>query len=123
MQNDIAKSDITTNELLSLIPFNIFCKGILPCEQSFLIQHYNEIKIHFNVQGLTDWRDKNAELLRDKILNYGQPDYSQEENINILKVKEEDERNEAIKLRILHLCLAIIQEAQNFFNSLQFHIG
>jgi hypothetical protein len=37
----ITRSTITPDELLSVIPFNIFCQGILPCEQEFFIKNYN----------------------------------------------------------------------------------
>jgi len=118
--NEIAKSTIKPDELLSLIPFNIFCRGIIPKEQSFLIQHYNDIKDYFNIEGLGEWRNIDAELLTDKILTYGEPEYSEDEEINILKLSENTIRVDAIRSRILNLCTAIIEGASRFHMSVQY---
>jgi len=118
--NEIAKSNISANELLSLIPFNIFCRGILTCEQTFMIQHYNDIKESLAVDELSDWRNVNPGLLRDRVIGFGQPEYSEDEYNNTLELDNFANREEAINVRILGLCNSIIEGAQSFHESTRY---
>ncbi|MCW8896749.1 MAG: hypothetical protein OQJ96_10855 [Flavobacteriales bacterium] len=121
--NEIAKSNISPNELLSLIPFNIFCPGILPVEQSFLIKHYDKIKATFGIEKLGEWRDKNTGLMRDEILKFGEPEYTDEHYVNIMGLLEgatESDKENARKVRILELCEQIKSAAGNFYASMQY---
>jgi hypothetical protein len=120
--NEIAKSSISPNELLKVIPFNIFCPGIIPVEQSFLIKHYDTIKTEFNIEKLDEWRNVDASLMRDYILNLGKPEYSEEHFNNTLKLNKDssdDDFKEAVRVRMLELCEQIKDKSNDFYNSMQ----
>ncbi len=118
--SEVANSTITPNELLSVIPFNIFCKGILPCEQNFLIKNYSGIKDKFKVSTLSDWANQDKKLLSAIILNFGKPDYSDIELSKFLKInKDGKDIKEKIEERIKTLSGMIIDGAKDFNNSLK----
>jgi len=115
--SEITKSTITPNELLSVIPFNIFCEGILPCEQEFMIKNYDKVKNKLNVSTLVDWAGKDHELIKSALLKNGVPDYSQDE----LKLKlgvNGNNKAEKIDKRISKICKQIVEGAKEFEKSL-----
>lgn len=116
--SEITKSRVTPDELLSIIPFNIFCKGILPCEQEFIIKNYDHVKSHFNVNTLVDWSTKNPELLNSYLIKKGTPEYSDDELKIVLKLSQNQERNKIIEKRLLTICKQVVDGAKLFHSSL-----
>ncbi|MFI5218806.1 MAG: hypothetical protein ACHQNT_04895, partial [Bacteroidia bacterium] len=51
--------EIQIENLLSIIPFNIFVPGLPKNTKSFLIENYENLKQHFNIEKLSDWADIN----------------------------------------------------------------
>lgn len=121
--NEIAKSTISPNELLKVIPFNIFCPGILPIEQSFLIRKYDLLKSEFNIEKLDEWRNVDTGLMTDEILKLGTPDYTEEHYKNILEIEDNSSNSEkldACRNRLFTLCVQIKTGAANFYDSMQY---
>ena len=110
--NEIAKSTITTNELLSIIPFNIFCPGILPSEQTFLIKNYESLKSKTNVNLLTEWKDKDPHYLVECLTEMGIPQYTSEEK-KYLRITE-DNLEEKTKQRLLKISEQIVKGSKKF---------
>ena len=54
----ISKSKVTVSQLLSVIPFNIFCPNIKESESNFIISCYEEIKKTLDVTSLTDFKNE-----------------------------------------------------------------
>lgn len=118
--SEITRSNITPDELLSVIPFNIFCKGILPSEIEFIIKNYYQIKNELGVNSLTDWKDKDAGLIASSILKQGTPSYSNEELSSVLKIISGDsEHKSKIDERILSIAKQIVKGAEEFDKSLK----
>ncbi len=115
--NVIGRSNITTHELLSLVPFNIFCEGILPCEQIFMIKNYKSIKQKCGVETLTDWKGKNPSLIVDYLLEGGTPDYNRSEKEQVLDIKN-GKIDKAIRSRLEGLAVQIIKNAEKLDKSL-----
>ena len=115
--NIIGKSNITPQELLSIIPFNIFCKGILPCEQVFMIKNYKSVKDKCGVKTLTDWKDKNVDLVVGYLLELDMPDYNKSEKEQLLKIKNNDIKS-AVKSRIKKLVEQIKENSHELNKSL-----
>ncbi len=115
--NAIGKSSITPQELLAIVPFNIFCKGILPCEQTFMIKNYKKVKGKCGVNLLMDWKDKDANLIVNYLLESGIPDYNKLEKEQILKVRNNDIKT-AVKLRMKDLVDQIIKNSYELDKSL-----
>lgn len=114
--SEITKSSITPHELLSVIPFNIFCEGILPCEREFIISNYQQIKTHFEVETLSDWASKNADLLTSKLIELGKPSYSPDE-IKIT-LKSGSDLDDKINKRLKKISNQIINGAKEFNKTL-----
>lgn len=110
--NEIAKSTISPNELLNIVPFNIFCPGILPSEQAFLIKNYDGIKSKASVNSLTDWKDKDADYIVECMLTFGVPDYNNEE-MKYLKISPKELEKKS-KERLLEISKQIIAGAEEF---------
>jgi hypothetical protein len=115
--NIIGKSNITPQELLAIIPFNVFCQGILPCEQVFMIKNYKRVKDKCGVKTLTDWKDKDVDLVTDYLLESDIPDYNKSEKEQILKVKNNDVKS-AVKSRFKKLVKQIKENSQELNKSL-----
>ncbi|MBN1175600.1 hypothetical protein JXA48_03075 [Candidatus Woesearchaeota archaeon] len=114
--SEITKSSITPHELLSVIPFNIFCEGILPCEREFIISNYQQIKTHFEVETLSDWASKDADLLTAKLIELGKPSYSPDQ-IKIT-LKSGTNLDEKISKRLKKISNQIITGAKEFNKTL-----
>lgn len=110
--NEIAKSTISPNELLNIVPFNIFCPGILPSEQAFLIKNYDGIKSKASVNSLTDWKDKDADYIVKCMLTFGVPDYNNEE-MQYFKISPKELEKKS-KERLLEISKQIISGAEEF---------
>jgi hypothetical protein len=111
--NEIAKSTITPNELFSIIPFNIFCQGILESERIFLVTRYESIKSSLGVSKLNEWKNIDPNLIATYLLSQGKPDYNQEE-ITFLKLHSHQESEEKVKKRFIELATQIVNGAKQF---------
>lgn len=120
--NAISKSNITPNELLAVIPFNIFCEGILPCEQDFMIRNYSYIKEKCGISKLADWNTVDPNVIVDYLLEKGYPDYNTTEIKRVLGVNFEEEFDECVRIRISALCQQIVQNSTKFNDSLSLMI-
>jgi hypothetical protein len=109
--NEIAKSSVTLNELASIIPFNIFCPGLFESERMFLITHYDTIKEKLNVTTLNEWKNINPLLLATHLMSKGMPDYNQEE-MSVLKIRSESEKEDRVTERFLELANQIVDGAK-----------
>jgi hypothetical protein len=116
--NVIGKSTITPNELLTIVPFNIFCQGILPCEQTFFIRHYATVKNRCGVNSLIEWKDKDSNLIRDYLLECGKPTYNNAELKNVLKVTDDKKIDDVIKIRLGELTEQIVKNSEKLAQSL-----
>lgn len=63
------QNEINIDEILSIIPFNIFVPGISNNIRNFIINNYDELKTHFNITRLGDWATINKDDLRDFLIN------------------------------------------------------
>jgi len=117
--NAITKSNITLDELWSIIPFNVFCKGILPCEQTFMIKNYKMMKQKCGVKNLTDWKDKEPDLIVEYLLEFGVPDYNKIEKEQVLKLKDR-KFDEAVRSRLKELASQIVKSSGEVNESLIF---
>jgi len=113
----ITRSTITPDELLSVIPFNIFCQGILPCEQEFFIKNYKEVKEKYGINKLTEWREKKPELIVSYLLENGYPDYNKYEKEHILTEYGET-FDSMVKNRVVELVEQIVTNSGKLFESL-----
>ena len=59
-------TEVNMNEILSIIPFNIFIPNESERRKRFIIDHYEEIKSNFNVKTLSDW----SEISPNKLKRY-----------------------------------------------------
>lgn len=105
--NTLIQSEIPTNELLAIIPFNVLVPGILPSERGFIITNYREIQKKMDVTTLTDWGDKQPTLLKQALLSFGTPNYTAEERSVIGK-----------KDRMLEISKDIIDNSKKLKDSL-----
>ena len=117
----ITRSKITSEELLSIIPFNIFCEGITQSEQEFFIKYYNEIKNRLGIKKLTDWKDVAPEIIVEHLLSSGKPDYNKYELEHIVS-KYDDDFDMAIRKRLLNLANQIVINSRELAASLRFYI-
>lgn len=120
--NVISSSDITPNQLLAVIPFNIFCGGILPCEQDFMIRNYSHIKEKCAISDLIDWKNVDPNVIVDYLLEKDSPDYNSTEKKRVLGVESKSDLNECLRKRILILCEQIVQNSTEFSDSLSLKI-
>jgi len=117
----ITRSKITSEELLSIIPFNIFCEGITQSEQEFFIRHYNVVKNRLGIKKLTDWRDVAPEIIVEHLLNLGKPDYNKYELKHIVS-KYDNDLDLAIRKRLLDLANQIVVNSRELATSLRFYV-
>lgn len=115
--NEVAKSSVTPDELLGIIPFNIFCPEILISEQTFFIKHYDYLKNKLNVTKLNEWKDKEPKLIVNYLLENGTPDYSSAERKQ-LKINGIDTQQK-IEKRLLKLAKQIKKGATDFDKALK----
>lgn len=116
--NAISTSSITPEELLAIVPFNIFCEGILPCEQEFMIKNYSYIKKRCEINKLSDWKNVDSKLITGYLLECGNPNYNESEKKYILNVEADDEFDAGIEKRIFNLCEQIVKNSDEFNKSL-----
>jgi hypothetical protein len=64
-------SEIGLSEILSIIPFNIFIPNEPERIKLFIIESYEKIQNHFNIQTLFDWANIDPQDLTMKFIEYG----------------------------------------------------
>jgi len=115
--NEISKSSVTPDELLSIIPFNIFCPEILPSEQTFFIKHYDYLKKRLDISKLNEWKDKKPQLIVNHLMEKGIPEYTVAEKKQ-LKINGDDTQKK-IEKRMLDLAKQIRKGAEDFDKALR----
>lgn len=89
----IKRSKVTIRQLLTVIPFNIFCPGITPSESDFIISNYEAIKTKLDVNSLTDFGRESPEEIARTLVDIGVPRYGKDETDSLglsLPVKERE---------------------------------
>lgn len=113
----ISKSKVTVSQLLSVIPFNIFCPNIKESESNFLISFYEEIKKILSITSLKDFRNESPEKLAKTILKFGKPTYNIDE---LLELNFSDPvKDEEVNDRFLHLSEDIVKNSKEYCNAIE----
>lgn len=116
----ITGSTIRVNELLSVIPFNIFVPDITPSEREFIIRHYKATKAQLNVKTLEDWKDHNPDSIRRVLLSFGRPRYDKTEAEMLFNIADPAQVSEAnIVDRFTRIAEAIVKNSSEFAKSIQ----
>ncbi len=117
----ISESKITTEELLSIIPFNIFVPGIASSERDLLLKNYGQIKRKLGVRTLVDWRNQKAAIIADTILSFGRPNYGPAETLRLFGIEQPDRVSQGkIKRRLQSIGRDIVSNSRKFSRSLKF---
>ncbi|MBB6402459.1 hypothetical protein HNP92_001781 [Methanococcus maripaludis] len=109
----------TTNELLSYIPFDLFCDDILEMEEKYFENQIGNIKKEFKINVLKDWADQDSENISNYLIkNAKYPDYS---GINIVELTNRgiNTDTDSKKLRIQKLCTEIIEKSREYAEALK----
>ncbi len=62
--------EMNLDNILSIIPFNIFVPDLYGRAKNFIIDNYDEIRQQFNVERLSDWATINSQELAEHIINF-----------------------------------------------------
>ena len=73
LQEELIESHLTTDELLSVLPLNLFLPDLPSEKKKTLVEHNEEIKEKFEVSNLTDWAFTN--YTPEEIGSYLQQNY------------------------------------------------
>lgn len=89
----IEKAKVTYKELLTVMPFNIFCSDITHSETDFLTKHYKEVKTSLSVDYVTDFKNIRPQLLAETLFKIGAPEYnvSERKSLGFSEPVKEDE--------------------------------
>ena len=113
----ISKSKVKIEELLTVLPFNILCPGLMPNENDFLVQNYSIVKNKMRIETLTDFLDVKPEYLTNILVNIGEPEYEDEE-VKTLKFSNPPTKVEIAK-RLGEIAVEIVNNALNFSNAIE----
>lgn len=117
----ITESKITTEELLSIIPFNIFVPDIVESEREFIVKNYRQIKQQLSVRTLADWKNKAPSDMVQVILSIGRPTYNSSEATILFGTDRLDRISETrIRGRLRRISNEIVTNARRFSRSLRF---
>ncbi|WP_459202078.1 hypothetical protein [Methanococcus sp. CF] len=108
------------NDLLSLIPFNLFCNDILDVEEKYFDDIITEIKNKFKIEKLGDWARQDPErILQYLIKHAGYPDYSgvNFDDLDSLGINLDDKISK--ELRFKKLCTEIIEKSKEYAEALK----
>lgn len=115
----VSKSEISYEEIMSILPFNLLATKITESERVFLVKNYEMAKRHFNVDKITDWKDKNPEEVAQFLLTIGKPDYDKVELISLFKLDDLGKLDETKMLkRYREISKSITEKAAEYYNSL-----
>ncbi|GEM_PF-5172351 len=66
---DNLQEEIKVDELLSVIPFNVFVPNIGKKPKNLIIDHYDRLKKEFGIDTLSDWGDVNGKDLKHALVD------------------------------------------------------
>ena len=113
----IKKSKVTISQLLTVIPFNIFCPGISPSESDFIITNYDAIKSKLDVNSLTDFQKETPETIAKTLLEIGMPQYFEDETDSLgLNVPL---KNEEVYKRYMELAKDIVANSREYAKAVE----
>lgn len=114
------RSELETEELLGVLPFNLLVPNISHSERGFLVAHYDRVKDAFGVSRLTDWRNIEPSKLSNFLTSLELPDYSTDELRAQFEVNSIAQLNpEKIRERYESISEQIIKNSKLFYDSLQ----
>ena len=115
----ITSSRVSTQELLSMIPFNIFVPNICPSEQGFIIRNYPAIKVKLSVATLSDWKDTTAQEIATAVSSCGDIPYDEVEKEDIFGLQPTDVlQNQQRYDRLLKIGTQVVHNSKRFSESL-----
>lgn len=115
----VSRSEISYEEIMSTLPFNLLATKITESERVFLVKNYDTVKRHFNVDKITDWKDKNPEELAQFLLTIGKPGYDKVELTSLFKLDDLAKLDETKMLkRCREISESITEKAAEYYNSL-----
>lgn len=97
----IKRSKVTISQLLTVIPFNIFCPGITQSESDFIITNYDIIKAKLDVNSLSDFGKEKPDTIAKTLLEIGVPQYIKDETDSLginFPIKKEEVYQRYVKL-------------------------
>lgn len=113
--NIITESKIRIEELLSIIPFNIFVPDLISSERNLLIRNYKTLKTKFNIKKLTDWKNINTKELQDAIISLGMPTYTDLESRDLFGIHDSSKIPEnKFHNRMQDIAIQIVKNAKKF---------
>lgn len=115
--NEITKSSITADELMGIIPFNVFCNDIFTTEQTYFIKNYPDIKEKLNINTLTQWSNVNSESLVECLISFGYPNYTYDEKL-YLNFDENSNNEKLIRKRLKKLSTEIVAGSKKFASAM-----
>jgi len=111
----IGSSKIKVEELLSIIPFNIFVPKIVASERDFIIKHYKEIRTKLDVKTLRDWANIPHERIKEALLSFGRPNYNEVETEEVFRLRDPNRLTaEIIASRFTKISSVIVKNAKKF---------
>jgi hypothetical protein len=115
----VSRSEVSYEEIMSILPFNLLAMKITESERTFLVKNYDMVKQHFNVDKITDWKDKDPKELAQYLLTVGKPWYSKVELNNLFKLDDLKELDESKMLeRYIEISKSITEKAKEYYDSL-----
>jgi len=117
----ISNSKITIEELLSIIPFNIFVPDIVESERELILKNYSQIKQRLSVKKLPDWKDHKPSDIVKVLLSLGRPSYKESEAFTVFGTSQLDKISELkLKKRLRNISAQIVTNSRRFSRSLRF---
>jgi hypothetical protein len=117
--NAITNSTIKTDELLTIIPFNIFVPDLVPSEREFIIKNYAKAKTRLNVNRLDDWAKKKPDEICNVLISSGKPSYSDMELQDLYGVNDVSQLTaQKFEKRFSDIAKEIIDNAEKFAQSI-----
>ena len=81
LKEQLIESFLTTDQLLSVLPLNLFLPDLESTKKKILIEKNEEIKTKFNISKLTDWA--NTEFTNNEIAKYIRDSYFPLDDLNV----------------------------------------
>jgi hypothetical protein len=117
--NIITNSTIKTDELLAIIPFNIFVPDLFPSEREFIMKNYFGLKTRLKVNRLDDWATKKPEEICNALTSCGKPSYNDIELQDIYGISDIGQLTaQKIEKRFSDIAEEIIVNAEKFAKSI-----
>jgi hypothetical protein len=116
----ITDAKITTNQLLSVLPFNIFVPDLLKSEREFILRNYQGIRKQLSVEKLEDWANKTVEQIAITLSSFGKPVYtSSEANLRFGVQQLSGITKEMINSRLKRISESIVLNAGKYAKSMK----